>query len=172
MDVDFRSCEHSTSTTCRHCGERFRVLPRAGRNTKRRQGEGRKVSYPFARYCSSRCRKAASRKRSSAVTLGDGGIVPRSAVTLPAEHIENISEFSAKKTVLGQPKGRLTFWRWYKRLDGSSDLYCDTQTAMRHMARIVRRDGHYCLVKPSDLTSAVWADLSAAQHAVRNLVRK
>ena len=164
----------TTSTTCRQCGERFTVQPRAGRNTQRRRGGSRKISYPLARYCSSRCKMAASRARripSSAVTKADGGSYGRSAVTSPKQHIENTNEFLTKKTVLGQPKGRLTFWRWYERLDGSCDLYRDTETTMRHMARIIRRGSRYQLVKPSDLTSAVWTERLVAQRAVRSLVR-
>jgi hypothetical protein len=52
----------TTSTLCRECGGRFQVKPSAGRDTYRRRKLG-DPTYPFARYCSSRCRKAASRKR-------------------------------------------------------------------------------------------------------------
>ena len=160
----------STSTTCRYCGDRFTVQPRAGRNTARRRGGPGKVSYPLARYCSSRCKMAASRARripSSAVTESHGGRVYRSAVTSPQLPIENTNEFRAKKTGPGRLKGCLTFWRWYERLDGSSDLYCDTETTMRHVARVVRNGGRFRLVKP--LTNETWLTRKEAHSAGRKL---
>src|SRR5262249_49561304 len=160
----------TTSTTCRQCGERFQVKPRAGRDTYRRRKPG-DPTYPLARYCSSGCKQAAYRRR-SAVTNTPVGTTAFSAVTSPSRHIENTNEFLSKKTVLGRREERLTFWRWYERLDGSYDLYRDTETDMCHVARIVRRDGRYQLVKPAHLTSAVWTDRLAAQRAVRGLIKK
>src|SRR5262245_44137234 len=54
----------TTSTTCRQCGERFQVKPRAGRDTYRRRKPG-DPTYPLARYCSSGCKQAAYRRRSA-----------------------------------------------------------------------------------------------------------
>jgi hypothetical protein len=163
------------STLCRECGERFQVKPRAGRDTYRRRSTNRPPAYPFARYCSQKCRKAASRKRlldRSGVTDTPVGSAGRSGVTSPSQNTETIEVFSPEKTVLDQPKGRLTLWRWYQRLDGSCDLYCDSEMTTRHVARIARRGGCYRLAKPSDLTSAVWTERPAAERAVRNLLRK
>jgi hypothetical protein len=176
----------TTSTVCRNpdCKKRFEVNARAGRNTYRRRSGKRPPKYPHARYCSDRCRKAASRARlaartplrgavsaSSGVTGFFGGTDTLSGVTSPPRPIDIIEEFSTRKTVLGRPKGSPVLWRWYQRLDGSSDLYCDTETSMRHVARIVRRDGQYFCAKPSGMPDA-WATCAAAQLAVRSKLKR
>ena len=103
-------------------------------------------------YCSDTCRKAASRQRQAKERPRD---VRESLVTL-TEPIPRVSKPPS--------------WRWYERLDGSCDLYRDTETTMRHVARIVRRNGGYRLDKPSGLTSEVWGDCRAAWDAVRSLI--
>jgi hypothetical protein len=108
---------------------------------------------------------------SSGVTGFPRGTDTLSGVTSPPRPIDIIEEFSTRKTILGRPKGGLALWRWYQRLDGSSDLYCDTETSMRHVARIVRRDGQYFCAKPSGMTDA-WATCAAAQRAVRSKFKR
>ena len=156
-------------TRCRQCGETFTPALRAGKDTRRGRLD-RVRSLTAAQFCSARCKQANYRWRKSHVLSrnGNGGLTaPFSAVTRPLENIENTSEFSTISEGARRPQ-----WRWCERLDGSCDLYCDTETNMRHVARIVRRDGHYRLAKPSDLASAVWTERQGAQRAVRNLVRK
>ena len=135
------------TTTCGYCRDLFRPK----RST--------------AVYCSDTCRKAASRQRQakerprdvreSLVTLTPADTPPLAPVTL-TEPIPRVSKPPS--------------WRWYERLDGSCDLYRDTETTTRHVARIVRRNGGYRLDKPSGLTSEVWGDWSAAWDAVRSLI--
>ena len=55
---------------CSHCGERFSLTPRRGRNSdKRHATQGTRSYHLGARYCKEACRKAASkaRRRSSTV---------------------------------------------------------------------------------------------------------
>jgi hypothetical protein len=58
---------------CSHCGERFALTPRRGRNSGRRPPHAKQSSlHKGARYCSTRCRQAAyearrTRVRSSSV---------------------------------------------------------------------------------------------------------
>jgi hypothetical protein len=92
----------ATTAVCRHCGNRFPLNLRAGRNTGR--GSRRAISYAPARYCSDAHRKAASRARgSSAVTetrlKSSAGTIPLSAVTSPLQPIELSREITTKKTV-------------------------------------------------------------------------
>jgi hypothetical protein len=47
---------------CRHCGERFPLALRQGRNSRRARA-GRERSYQDQRYCSATCRKLASKAR-------------------------------------------------------------------------------------------------------------
>ena len=95
----------STTAVCRHCGERFPLTARAGRDTYRRHA-GSPVSYARARYCSDAHRKAASRARISRNgTRQDrpkrpGGTHTHSAVTSPQQHIDNSKEILTQKTVL------------------------------------------------------------------------
>ena len=142
-----------TTTTCGYCRDLFRPK----RST--------------AVYCSDACRKAASRKR---------GLPTNGAGQRPGEAVEGLVTLTPSDTpplapvTLTEPISRApdsALWRWYERLDGSCDLYRDTETTMRHKARIIRRGSRYQLVKPSDLTSAVWTERLVAQRAVRSLVR-
>ena len=116
-------------------------------------------------YCCDAHRVAASRQKrpkecrreavEGLVTLRPSDTPPLAPVTLT----EPISPASKPR------------WRWYERLDGSCDLYCDSEMNTRHVARIVWRNGSYRLDKPSGLTSEVWADCRVAWDAVRSLVR-
>ena len=141
------------TTTCGYCRDLFRPK----RST--------------AVYCSDACRKAASRKR---------GLPTNGAGQRPGEAVEGLVTLTPSDTpplapvTLTEPISRApdsALWRWYERLDGSCDLYCDTERTTRHVARVVWRNGSYRLDKPSGLTSEVWADCRAAWDAVRSLVR-
>jgi len=160
----------TTTTLCRWCGKRFEVKFRAGRNTYRRH-RSKTDKHSFALYCSDACRKAASRKRlgtRSSVTNADMGPTVRSTVTSPLRLVDIVEDSSTKKTVLDRPEQR--FWVWRDRLDGSSDLYCDTFTTSQHVARIVWCNGAFHLTKP-DVPSPSWTTRAAAQRAVKAIAR-
>ena len=53
---------HAKTGQCRHCGERFPLALRQGRNSRRARA-GRERSYQDQRYCSATCRKLASKAR-------------------------------------------------------------------------------------------------------------
>ena len=111
--------------------------------------------------CISKARTAHKRGRT---TARGGGRGPCHAIDTPP-----LAPVTLTEPISRAPDSAL--WRWYERLDGSCDLYCDTERTMRHMARIVRRSRRYQLAKPSDLTSAVWTERLVAQRAVRSLIR-
>jgi|SRR5215471_10266719 len=71
-----------------------------------------------ARYCSGGCKQAAYRGRLT-VTESPGATAPHPTVTTPSPGL----------------------LRWYDRLDGASDLYLDTETTSRQVARIFRLPG-------------------------------
>jgi len=134
---------------CAYCGVIFRPKRSTGR------------------YCSDACRKAASRKRQSPINgaveqaeKAQDGLVTLNPVDTPP----------LVPVTLKTPEPWGFFWRWYDRLDGSCDLYRDSDTTMRHVARIVGRNGCYHLDKPSNLISTVWTERLAAQDAVRSLI--
>ena len=61
-------------------------------------------------------------------------------------------------------------WQWRERLDGSCDLYRDTETDTRHVARIVRKLNYYYCAKPAGQNTR-WPDRPSALSAVRHMVR-
>jgi hypothetical protein len=63
-------------------------------------------------------------------------------------------------------------WRWYDRLDGSSDLYCDGLMDSQHVARLVFGGGSFRLSKPDDLTAETWLTRDAAHEAVRSKLKR
>ena len=92
-----------TSVSCRQCGSKFALTPRAGRDTHRSRS-GRARSFTDAQFCSRKCKQANYRWRRSqgrsAVTrkakkIGKG---PRvlSAVTPLVQHIDITNEISTK----------------------------------------------------------------------------
>src|SRR5262245_30288512 len=95
-----------STIACRVCGERFHPSRRAGRNTGRGR-RTREASYTAARYCSDRCRKAASRARFSRDQQTEKTApptIPFSAVTSPLQAIEISREIPTKKTIEHHPK--------------------------------------------------------------------
>src|SRR5262249_8964235 len=97
-----------------------------------------------ARFCGGRCRLAFHRAgrrpgRHHNAFLSVSGDLATPDTGFPFETLKTQQPCESK-----QPS-----WRWYDRLDGSSDLYCDTETTTAHVARIVRRDGSFHLAKPA-----------------------
>ena len=138
---------------CAYCGVIFRPKRSTGR------------------YCSDACRKAASRKRQSPINgaveqaeKAQDGLVTLNPVDTPP-----LVPVTLTVSILPALEPA---WRWYERLDGSCDLYADTETTTRHVARLIRRDGRYRLTKPAHLATITWAEHAAAQDAVCNLVGK
>jgi hypothetical protein len=116
-------------------------------------------------------RERARKRVSSGVTDTPAGTTGLSAVTVPSRHIDNIEEFSTERTVLGPQNQPIRLWRWYERLDGSSDLYCDEiGVGSKHVARLVRNGAGFQLAKPADLTVETWTTRSAAHHVVRKML--
>src|SRR5262249_22471506 len=70
----------------------------------------------------------------------------------------------------GKKRGLGIVWRWCERLDGSGDLYRDSETSMEHMARIVRRDGLFHLAKP--VLHRTWETREKAERGVRKLLKE
>jgi hypothetical protein len=160
------------------CNERFAVPRHSGRyqrTSKRR--------IKSARYCSPSCRQAvyiarrairagvphserhrAFRGARTSVTQSADSTNVRTSVTHALQDIDFTSKNRGQKTSPG--------WHfvWCERLDGSLDLYCDTDVTSRQLARVVRRDGRYRLSEPSDLPPLEWATKKAAQQAVCKLV--
>jgi hypothetical protein len=108
--ADCQGCESGrgvSTTVCRACDKRFALMPRAGRNTGRKH-RGRPATLAPARYCSSACRKAASRARIRRDIAGRQerlktslGTYPLSGVTSPLQGFELSREKGASKTVEG-----------------------------------------------------------------------
>src|SRR5262249_30041057 len=98
------------------------------------------------------------------VTLSHPPTTLQASVTLGEIHKEIQGPATAKKRGVGH------VWRWYERLDGSHDLYHDTEADTHHVARIIRRDGGYCLTKPGAFASTIWTDCGAARRAARQLL--
>jgi hypothetical protein len=92
---------------CSHCGERFALTPRRGRNSSRRVRPGRPSLHFGARYCTATCRKAASkaRRRSSIgarkaiKTLSAPNVL--SSVTRAKNSLDVSSQYEGKKTGRG-----------------------------------------------------------------------
>jgi hypothetical protein len=150
------------TAVCPECGERFS----RGRYGNRFQRSDTPL-HERGRYCKPSCRQAAYRRRKairndvphsqrnaprSVTPDGEGTDVRRSVTTLEIQ--QRFQEaLPPEKESLG------TVWRWYERLDGSSDLYCDELgVGSRHVARIVRDGAGFRMAKPGDLTAEtrVW----------------
>ena len=92
---------------CSHCGERFALTPRRGRNSSRRVRPGRPSLHFGARYCTATCRKAASkvRRRSSTVARKPGKTLPApnalSSVTRAKNSLDVSSQCEGKKAGRG-----------------------------------------------------------------------
>jgi hypothetical protein len=92
---------------CSHCGERFALTPRRGRNSSRRVRPGRPSLHFGARYCTATCRKAASkaRLRSSTVAKKPGKTLPApnvlSSVTRAKNSLDVSSHYEGKKAGRG-----------------------------------------------------------------------
>jgi hypothetical protein len=100
-------CERPTRK-CSHCGERFALTPRRGRNSdKRHATQGTRSYHLGARYCKEACRKAASkaRRRSSTVARKAEKTLPLSAllssVTRAKNSLDVSSQYEGKKTGRG-----------------------------------------------------------------------
>src|SRR5262249_18911353 len=96
---------------CSHCGERFALTPRRGRNSSKRRATRRRRSHHLgARYCKDACRKAASktRRRSSTVAPKAEKTLPPSAllssVTCAKNSLDVSMSYADKKTGRGSPK--------------------------------------------------------------------
>jgi hypothetical protein len=96
---------------CSHCGERFALTPRRGRNSDKRQAMQATRAYHLgARYCKDACRKAASkaRRRSSTVARKAQKGLPLSTLLSSVASVENSVDVSVpydgEKTGRGSPK--------------------------------------------------------------------
>jgi hypothetical protein len=82
---------------CSHCGERFSLTPRRGRNSdKRHATQGTRSYHLGARYCKEACRKAASkaRRRSSTVARKAEKTLPLSALLSTVARAKNSVDVS------------------------------------------------------------------------------
>jgi hypothetical protein len=92
---------------CSHCGERFALTPRRGRNSSRRVRPGRPSLHFGARYCTATCRKAASKARRRSSTVARKAIKTLSApnvlssVTRAKNFLVVSSQYEGKKTGRG-----------------------------------------------------------------------
>ena len=137
-----------TIANCQHCEQPF----------KRRRST--------ARFCGGRCRLAFHRKggarrrgRHHNAFVSVSGSLATLDTGIPFETLRTQQPRESKEPL----------WRWYERLDGSGDLYRDTETTMAHVARIVPRDGRFHLTKP--LLGATWQTRAEAERGVRKLLR-
>jgi len=96
---------------CSHCGERFSLTPRRGRNSdKRHATQGTRSYHLGARYCEEACRKAASkaRRRSSTVARkAQKALLPStllSSVTGAENSVDVSVPYDGEKTGRGSPK--------------------------------------------------------------------
>jgi hypothetical protein len=98
----------TTTAICQHrdCNKRFPLTPRAGRFTGRGRAPAERTYAP-AKFCSDRCRVAANRARSSAVTASSRervksppGTYTPSAVTAPDIPLTNQGAVGGKNTTL------------------------------------------------------------------------
>lgn len=173
--------DDAATAVCLECGERFtrayRGLPsrgiRAATGSARRRHTGR-------RYCSDACKQIGYRRRRAfertrayhptslrkrekrTVTLSPP---PALQATVTLAEIRKEIQCPPRPKKRGSPR----FWRWCERLDGSGDLYCDTEITMEHVARIVRRDGLFHLAKPA--LPMTWETRAKAERGVRELLR-
>jgi hypothetical protein len=92
---------------CSHCGERFALTRRRGRNSGRRLRPATPSLHFGARYCTATCRKAASkvRRRSSTVARKPGKTLPApnvlSSVTRAKNSLDVSSQYEGKKAGRG-----------------------------------------------------------------------
>src|SRR5262249_10501970 len=137
------------TATCLECGKRFkrgyRALPNRGVRTAaagaRRWHAGGQYCCAAHRQIGYRRRKAIEKglayhptslkKRPRSVTLSHPPTTLQASVTLGEIHKEIQGPATAKKRGVGH------VWRWYERLDGSHDLYHDTEADTHHVARII-----------------------------------
>src|SRR5262245_17504400 len=96
---------------CSHCGERFALRPRRGRNSDKRHAmQGARPYHLGARYCKEACRKAASKARrgSSTVARKAQKALPLSTLLSSVARAENSVDVSVpydgEKTGRGSPK--------------------------------------------------------------------
>jgi hypothetical protein len=96
---------------CSHCGERFALRPRRGRNSDKRHAmHGARPYHRGARYCKDACRKVASkaRRRSSTVARKAQKALPPSTLLSSVTSAENSVDvsvpYSGEKTGRGSPK--------------------------------------------------------------------
>jgi len=175
------TADDAATATCEVCDKRFerayRGLPQRGigaaTGRARRRHDG-------GRYCSRACQQIAYRtrrafeagkayhptslrKRKRTVTLSHTPTTLQATVTLAEIPKQIQTPASAKKRGLG------IVWRWCERLDGSGDLYRDTEITTAHVARIVRRDGLFHLAKPA--LHRTWETRDKAQREVKKLLK-
>jgi hypothetical protein len=92
---------------CSHCGERFALTLRRGRNSSRRVGFATPSLHFGARYCTATCRKAASkaRRRASTVARNADKTLPvpnvLSSVTRAKNSLDVSSQYEGKKAGRG-----------------------------------------------------------------------
>src|SRR5262245_26420361 len=92
--------DYARTAVCRRCGDRFELNRRAGRNSERRGLGSAPAKSRTARYCSDRCRKAASRDRISRDrdrVKTAAGTIPLSGVTAP--EITSTNQWAAKAKI-------------------------------------------------------------------------
>jgi hypothetical protein len=175
--------DNAMTTTCLECGKRFergyRGQPQRGIRTaagrERRRHTGGEYCCDAHRQIGYRRRKAiregrpyhatSLKRRPRGVTLSRPPTTLQTSVTLAEIRKEIQGPAITKKR--GLPRA----WRWYERLDGSGDLYCDVEdVGSHHMGRIVRAGDGYRATKP--VMAETWATRKAAENAVRNQVRR
>jgi len=123
---------------CRHCGKRFPMALRQGRNSRRARA-GHEPSYQDQRYCSATCRKLASKARRAPSTepvsgpqtrlKAPEGSKPLSGVTTATNPINLASISGAQKST--RPALQMTF--------GGYAVVPDLE--WRFMYRVRRPDG-------------------------------
>jgi hypothetical protein len=84
---------------CSHCGKRFALTPRRGRNSSRRLRPGSPSLHFGARYCTATCRKAASKARRHSSTVARK--VDKSLPAHAKNSLDVSSQYEAKKTGRG-----------------------------------------------------------------------
>jgi hypothetical protein len=92
---------------CSHCGERFALTPRRGRNSGRRLRPGSPSLHFGARYCTATCRKAASKARQHSSTVARKADKTlhapnvQSSVTRAENSLDISSQYEGKKAGRG-----------------------------------------------------------------------
>jgi hypothetical protein len=86
----------ATTRQCCHCGERFSLVQRSGRNSRRARANRERSYHQEQRYCSATCRKLASKARRARLGTPIPGPVLKART--PVESVEGTEPFSGVAT--------------------------------------------------------------------------